>query len=147
MGCPVLMAGMKGKNMNKFQTLFFGAILATGAATQALAEDIYVIANSNTTVTANDIREIFLGEKQFAGAVKLVPVDNAAAQTDFLGKVMKMDVAKYSATWTKKSFRDGLNPPATKSGDLEVLGYVKSTPGAVGYVISKPSNVTVIQKY
>lgn len=141
------MAGMKGKNMIKFQTLFFGTLLAASATTQALAEDLYVIANSSTSVTANDIREIFLGEKQFAGAVKIVPVDNVAAQPDFLGKVMKMDAAKYSATWTKKSFRDGLNPPAPKSGDAEVLNYVKSTPGAIGYVISKPSNVTVIQKY
>lgn len=147
MGCPVLMAGMKGKNMNKLQTLFFGALLASSAMPQALAEDLYVIANPNTTVTESDIREIFLGEKQFAGAVKIVPVDNVAAQSDFLGKVMKMDAAKYSASWTKKSFRDGLNPPAPKSGDAEVLNYVKSTPGAVGYVISKPSNVTVIHKY
>lgn len=133
--------------MNKIYPLFFGTLLAASATTQALAEDLYVIANSSTSVTANDIREIFLGEKQFAGAVKIVPVDNVAAQPDFLGKVMKMDAAKYSATWTKKSFRDGLNPPAPKSGDAEVLNYVKSTPGAIGYVISKPSNVTVIQKY
>lgn len=147
MGYPVLMAGMKGKKMKKIPALFCGMLLVTSAATQALAEDLYVIANPNASITANDIREIFLGEKQFAGSVKLVPVDNAAAQADFLGKVIKMDAAKYSATWTKKSFRDGLNPPAAKSGDAEVLNYVKSTPGAVGYVISKPSNVTVIQKY
>ena len=133
--------------MNKLQILFFGILLATSAATQALAEDIYVIAHPNISVTVNDIREIFLGEKQFAGAVKIVPIDNSAVQADFLGKVMKMDAAKYSSTWTKKSLRDGLNPPALKSGDAEALNYVKSTPGAVGYVISKPSNVTVIQKY
>ena len=133
--------------MNKLQTLFFGILLTASATTQALAEDLYVIANPNTSVTISDIREIFLGEKQFAGSVKIVPVDNAAAQADFLGKVMKMDAAKYSTSWTKKSFRDGLSPPAVKSGDAAVLNYVKSTPGAIGYVISQPGNVTVIQKY
>lgn len=133
--------------MNNLLTRSFGILLAASATSQALAEDLYVIANPSTSVTAADIREIFIGEKQFAGSLKIVPVDNSAVQTDFLGKVMKMDAAKYSATWTKKSFRDGINPPAFKSGDAEVLNYVKSTPGAVGYVATKPSNVTVIQKY
>lgn len=133
--------------MTKFQTLSCAIALAAGAVSTAFAEDLYVIANTNTSVTAADVREIFLGEKQFAGSVKLVPVDNSAVQADFLGKVMKMDTAKYSASWTKKSFRDGLSPPALKSGDAEVLNYVKSTPGAIGYVLTKPSNVTVVQKY
>lgn len=129
--------------------LLVGIFMATSITAEALAEGLYVIANPSPDagITMNDIRDVFLGEKQFIGAVKIVPVDNLAAQSAFLGKVLKMDAAKYSATWTKKSFRDGLNPPAPKSGDLEVLNYVKSTPGAVGYVTSKPGNVTVIQKY
>lgn len=133
--------------MTKLQTLSVAFALAASAVSPGFADDLYVIANPNTSVTAADVREIFLGEKQFAGSVKIVPVDNAAAQADFLGKVMKMDTAKYSASWTKKSFRDGLTPPVLKSGDAEVLNYVKSTPGAVGYVVTKPSNVTVVQKY
>ena len=58
---------------------------------------------------------------------------------------MKMDAAKYNNIWTKKSFRDGLTPPAVKSSDIEVSEYVKRTPGAVGYVTSTPSGVTIIQ--
>lgn len=133
--------------MTQLQTLSVAVALAVGAVFPALADDLYVVANPNASVTAADVREIFLGEKQFAGSVKIVPVDNTAAQADFLGKVMKMDSAKYNASWTKKSFRDGLSPPGLKSGDAEVLNYVKSTPGAVGYVVTKPSNVTVVQKY
>ena len=131
--------------MTKFQALSLALALASSLS-QAHADDLYIVANPSPSVTPADIREIFLGEKQFAGSVKIVPVDNSAAQADFLGKVMKMDTAKYNASWTKKSFRDGLNPPVLKSGDAEVLNYVKSTPGAIGYVVSKPSNVTVVQK-
>ena len=40
-----------------------------------------------------------------------------------------------------------MNPPPVKSGDAEVLDFVRKTPGAVGYVGSAPSGVTVIQKY
>jgi ABC-type phosphate transport system substrate-binding protein len=109
------------------------------------AGDIVVISNSETTVSADEVRDIFLGEKQFAGGTKLVVIDNAALQGSFLSKVMHMDAAKYNGIWTKKSFRDGLTPPAVKSGDAEVIEYIKRTPGAIGYVSTAPAGVKVIQ--
>ena len=133
----------------KYIHLALGMFMAAGVAGNGLAADVYVIANSGTSVSAADVREIFMGEKQFAGAVKIIPVDNVASQEGFLSKVLKMDTAKYAASWTKKAFRDGLSPPASKSADAEVLEYVRRTPGAVGYVSTSPSGsgVTVVQKY
>ena len=116
------------------------------AAPAALA-DIYVISNPGVKLTPEEAKEVFVGEKQLAGGVKLVPLDNAAAQSEFLNKVFHIDAAKYSTLWAKKGFRDGLNPPALKGSDLEVLAAVRSTPGAVGYVTSPPAGVTIIQKY
>ena len=113
----------------------------------AAAADLYVISNSGTTVSAADVREIFLGEKQFAGSTKLVPVDNAASQEQFLAKVMKMEAAKYTASWTKKSFRDGVSPPPIKGSDAETIEYVKQTAGAVGYVGSSAAGVNVVGKF
>ena len=135
--------------MNKFQHLSMTALLCIGVAAQAFAEDLYVIANPATKVTASEVREIFLGEKQFAGSVKIIPVDNTAIQESFLAKVMKMDAAKYTTTWTKKAFRDGLSPPESKSGgDADVTNYVKNTSGAIGYVTTKPAaGVTIVEKY
>lgn len=124
-----------------------GVLLIGGVACQCLAADIYVIANTNTSIGAADIREIYMGEKQFSGAVKITPIDNSACQDIFLSKVLKMDLAKYVSSWTKKSFRDALVPPSIKSIDMEVLEYVRRTPGAVGYVSINPSGVTVVQKY
>lgn len=113
----------------------------------ALAQQVVVIANSGTQISGADVAEVFLGEKQFAGSTKLVPVDNGPLQDAFLGKVLKMDSGKYNGKWAKKSFRDGLNPPPVKSGDAEVIEYVKRTPGAVGYVGSSPGGVSIVQKY
>jgi ABC-type phosphate transport system substrate-binding protein len=113
----------------------------------ALAGDIYVITNNATALASDEIREIFIGDKQIVGGVKVVPIENAALQKEFLEKVIKMDGAKYSNVWTKKGFREGLNPPAMKSGDAEVTAVVKSMPGAIGYVSSLPSGVKLIQKY
>ena len=120
--------------------------LALALASPAIAEQ-YLISHPGTTLTAADVREVYVGEKQFAGSVKLVPVDNTAAQEQFLAKVLNLDKAKYAALWTKKGFRDGLNPPPVKSGDNDVLEFVKRTPGAVGYVNASPSGVTVVMKY
>ena len=121
------------------------AILLLLASQGANAGDIVVISNSETAVSADEIRDIFLGEKQFAGSIKLVVIDNAALQGGFLSKVMHMDAAKYNGIWTKKSFRDGLTPPAVKTGDAEVIEYIKRTPGAIGYVSSTPSGVKVVK--
>jgi hypothetical protein len=104
----------------------------------AQAADLYVICNSGVTLAPADLRDVFMGEKQFAGSVKLLPADNAAAQGTFLSKVLKMEAGKYSVAWTKKSFRDGANPPPVKGSDAEALEYVKRTPGACSYVAAQP---------
>lgn len=124
--------------------LALSALLVAPAMVMA---DVYVIANSGVQIGAGDVREVFLGNMQFAGGAKLLPVDNGPAQAEFLSKVLKMEAERYGASWTKKTFRDGVNAPPVKSGDGEVLDFVKRTPGAVGYVTTAPSGVTVIQKY
>ncbi|MEQ1814217.1 MAG: hypothetical protein ABL860_07185 [Candidatus Nitrotoga sp.] len=133
--------------MHKIQRLCLTIILSLSTTIPALAEDLFVISNPDTVLTSENIREVFLGEKQFAGAVKIVPVDNSAAQENFLSKVVKIDSARYNTAWAKKGFRDGIPQPAIKSGDAEVIRFVKSTPGAIGYVTTESRGVTVIRKY
>jgi hypothetical protein len=123
------------------------AVLLCAACAVAHAADLYVICNARAQLTAGDVRDLFLGEKQFAGAVKLVPVDNSAAQLMFLEKLLKMNAAKYSTTWTKKSFRDGINPPLVTGSDAEALAYVRRTPGACSYVATPtPADVVVVSR-
>jgi hypothetical protein len=122
------------------------ALLLWMFAGTCAAGDIYVIANGGVKLGMEEMRDVFLGEKQFVDSLKLLPVDNSAAQADFLAKVLKMEAGKYSTAWIKKAFRDGLSAPAVKSGDAEVVEFVKRTPGAVGYVSASPSGVNVIGK-
>ena len=130
------------KNYRLYLTIIFGLSITA----PVLAEDLFVISHPGVLLTSENIREIFLGEKQFAGAVKIAPVDNRAAQGVFLSNAVKIDSAKYNTTWAKKGFRDGLSQPIVKSGDAEVIHFVKSTSGAVGYVTTQPHDVTVIKK-
>jgi ABC-type phosphate transport system substrate-binding protein len=131
--------------MKKIALNFASVIALTLLAQTAQASDVVVIANTGVSLSANEVRDVFLGDKQFAGSTKLTPVDNSAAQENFLSKVLQISSAKYASTWTKKAFRDGLTAPATKSSDAEVIEFVKRTKGAVGYVSSSPSGVNIIK--
>lgn len=114
----------------------------------ASAGDLFVIGHADVSLSASEVKEVYLGDKQLAGSVKLVPVDNAGAQAQFLEKAIKMDAGKYSSFWTKKTFRDGINPPAVKGSDAEVVSFVKATAGAVGYVTTPPSaDVKTLAKF
>ncbi len=129
------------------KSTFFGYIavvlLALLLPQLANAADVVVISHPGTTISSSDVKDVFLGDKQFAGGTKLIPVDNLSLQDAFLSKYLDMAKTKYNSAWTKKSFRDGLTAPAMKSGDAEVIDFVKQNPGAVGYVSSAPSGVNV----
>jgi hypothetical protein len=45
-----------------------------------------------------------------------------------------MDADDQQWTFTKKSFRDGLNPPLVAGSDAEALVHLRHTPGACSYV-------------
>ena len=130
---------LKTKTIIAAVTLFY--------ASQSLAAELYVISNSDLNIDASALKGVFLGETQFSGSTKLEVTDNSSAQTVFLTKVMGMDKVKYDSLWIKKSFRDGLSQPPVRNSDSEVIEFVKKTSGAIGYVISAPSNVKVIQQF
>jgi hypothetical protein len=130
-----------------WKTKIITAVFALCFAAPALSAELYIIANPSLKIDPGDVKAIFMGDTQFNGSVKLEVTDNAAAQAVFLTKALGMDKAKYDAAWVKKSFRDGVNQPPSRGSDGEVLDFVKKTPGAVGYVITAPAGVTVIQQY
>ena len=111
--------------------------------------EVFVVVNPGVRLTAADVRDLYVGEKQFSHGVALVPVDNLALKSTFVGRVLEMTAQRYETLWIKKSFRDAVNPPVAKASDAEVLAYVERTRGAVGYVSALPpgSRLTVVTKY
>jgi hypothetical protein len=80
--------------------------------------------------------------------LRLVPVDNAVAQEEFLAEVLQTNLRVYQARWVRKTFREGLRTPPTKDNDAEVRSFVRSTPGAVGYVAgSGGDGVVILDRY
>jgi hypothetical protein len=123
------------------------AMMITTWAGAAAAGDVYVICTAGVALKSDEVRNVFLGEQGFAGPIKLFPADNGAVQADFLEKVLKLDPNKYAGIWTKKSFRDGTNPPPVKGSDAEAIAYVRQTAGACSYVSSAPAGLAVVAKY
>jgi len=133
----------------RYLSKFLLAALVSLACAAARGADIYVIANPQVKLSPEDVREIYLGDKEFSGDVRLAPVDNQAALAGFVVKALGMNLQRYSTLWVKKAFRDALTPPAVKATDFEVLEFVKRTRGAVGYVSSVPrdKDVVVVGKF
>jgi len=67
----------------------------------------------------------------------VVPVDQAhdsPLRETFSRGVHERSVAMIDAFWQKQVFSGRATPPLTKAGDAEVVAYVRSIPGAIGYV-------------
>lgn len=110
------------------------ASLLIGLALAAPVHAGEVIAHPLVALSADDIRDVYLGEKQLAGSLKLIPVGNSAIQGEFLAKVLQTDEPKFTARWIRKRFREGLAPPLMLGSDAEVIAFVRATPGAIGYL-------------
>jgi len=120
-------------------------MLAIGCHAGANAGE--VIAHPSVTLSADEVKDLYFGDKQLLGNLRLVPIDNTAQQADFLAKVIQTDATRYAARWTKKAFREGLVAPATMGSDSETVSFVKTTPGAVAYVAGPSNGVKVLLKY
>ena len=129
-------------------SIWMASLLLLAASSIAAADELYFVCHEGVSLDAADVRDVYLGEKQFLNAVRLMPVDNMASQAAFLEKVLKMDAVMYTNTWVKKSFRYGINPPAVVANDAAVLEFVRRTPGSCGYVATAPqTGINLIRKY
>ena len=119
----------------------YGLLLAFVALLVAplRAADVQVIANPAVTVselTANDLKDIFLGNKTSLGGVGVEPVLRLSGETheEFLQTYIgKSDSALRNHFKTLVFTGKGAQPKAFAS-DAEVVKYVMSTRGAIGYV-------------
>lgn len=122
------------------------------AAAQA-QESVVVIANPNVPKTdMQSVQRIFTGRQIEVGGVAVVPVNLAGgspARDRFLASVLNQDDEKYRAYWTVRRYIGKGMPPREFRSAEELISFVQSTPGAIGYVDAaqlKPgANVTILK--
>ena len=128
------------------------AMVILFALTQtALATEIAIIVNTNSPLTrlsVGEIADIYLGQKEVAGNVRLKPVDQSDKQeinAAFLEKILHMTHDAYVTYWNRRLFQEGGIPPSLKGNSKEVISTVKEKEGAIGYVWASELNAEGIR--
>ncbi len=78
--------------------------------------------------------------EKWPDGTRLVPVDqlrDSAIREAFCREIHKRGVGVIDAYWQKQVFSGRTTPPVVKANDAEVIAYVRSVRGAIGYVSAK----------
>lgn len=120
------------------KTLFTRLLLAS-ALLQALpvVADVVVVGNPNLPkLDAETLNKIYTGRVIQVGGVSVVPVNLKAGNKlrgQFLSELLNSDDERYIAYWTVRRYI-GKGVPPRELDSNEILGFIQSTPGALGYV-------------
>jgi ABC-type phosphate transport system substrate-binding protein len=126
--------------MTKLRIVLASMALLLGAGRLSAQGYIVVVnaANPISTLskgTANDIflkRSVRWDDGQAAAPVNL---DRASAARDaFSRAVHGKSAAAVESFWQEQIFAGKETPPPTRASDADVLAFVRSKPGAIGYV-------------
>ena len=131
---------MRGYGIGKWRMLLalvVGASVALGA-TMAQAQDVVLVVSrqgEDTSLSEQEIKDIYLGKKASwsDGTAIVLTVQEGALQGSFLSAFVGKTESQFSIFWKKQVFSGkGVEPKAFASQD-ELLKFVGSTKGAVGY--------------
>lgn len=104
----------------------------------AHAGEIVVIGNSNVPkMDAATIQKVYTGKFISVAGVGVTPVGTKpgnATRNRFLQEFLNQDEDKYTAYWTVRRYIGKGAPPTELASAADVINYVQSTPGALGYI-------------
>ncbi len=118
-------------------------------ATGQVVADVAVVANKAIgvdSITAKEAKKVWLGKIKSLGGTSLKLADlpkGNGSRDHFYTAVVKKSESKLKAYWAKIVFAGKGTPPKTFASDAEVISWVVSTPGAVGYVESSAADDSV----
>ncbi len=129
--------------MKRSSKTMIAAGLAFTVALQEARADVVVIvgASAKSTITANEITRVYLGESN-----TMTPLDIAnpsLARREFYTKVIGKDDAQVMARWSKLVFTGKGSAPKELSSGADVVKAVAADPHAIGYVDRSFVNMTV----
>ena len=107
-------------------------------ALPASAADIVVIGNSNVPkMDVLTVQKIYTGKFISVAGISVTPVAMKAGTQErsrFLKEFLDQDEEKYDAYWTVRRYIGKGTPPVEMDAAAEVIRYVLSTPGGIGYI-------------
>ena len=126
--------------MKPIVTLVALAVAVLALPIDASAQEFQVVVNAAsgvTQLTRDQVSDIFRKKERRLGGESAKPVDlnkNIAAREAFSQAVHGSSVNSIVSWWMQQVFAGKDDPPDQMGSEAEVLEYVRSTPGAIGYV-------------
>lgn len=119
---------------NHFTQLLLSCALCLALPATA---DVVVVGNANLPkLDAETLNKIYTGRVIQVGGVSVVPVNlkpGNKLRGQFLSELLNSDDERYIAYWTVRRYIGKGVPPREMDGS-EMLNFIQSTPGALGYV-------------
>lgn len=120
-----------------FLTCLWLSLLPAGE----VAAELVVVVNARAGValmTRNEVINIFFGRyRQFFNGLEAQPVDLADAHPDrarFYKGLVGKDLSDVNAYWSRQLFSGGMQPPPKVNTSEEVLRWVITHPGGIGFI-------------
>ena len=116
------------------------ALFLLSASVIAADGNVVIIANKSAPVSSINsatVKLIYLGKKNtWSDGSKIVPValKSGEVHENFLSSHVQKSASQYSSFWKQAIFTGEGTPPRSFATMKELVSYVASTPGAVGYV-------------
>lgn len=134
--------------MKILRTLLATTTLIFAATALLSAADVKVIANNSvaaTSISASDLKDVFLLDKDSLGGNHVEPVlQNAGpAHEAFLKAYIGKPNPVLQAFYRSLVFTGKASMPKVTAADAEAVAYVARTKGAIGYVTNAASTAGV----
>lgn len=101
-------------------------------------DGVAVIANPNVTkIDAATVEKIFTGRVIYVGGVAVTAINTvpgSAVRNRFLQTFINRDEDGYTGYWSVRRYSGLGVPPKEVASSAEVIRFVLSTPGAIGYI-------------
>ncbi|MBU0996043.1 MAG: hypothetical protein KJ737_26405 [Proteobacteria bacterium] len=103
-----------------------------------------------STLTKNDIKDIFMGKKKkWAGgkAITLTVNDQADLQKNFTKAYLRKTPAQFINFWKYQIFVGNGNLPKFFTDENQLIDYIEKSEGAIGYISTEPSKEKNLRRF
>lgn len=129
--------------------IVFLLLMATALITGPALAGVTVIANPSVltdSISKNDLKEIFLGKQvkwPDNSRIKFVLSGDYDIHITFLKQYVGRSPTQFEMYWRNQVFTGQGQTPVKLRSDRDIINFVASTPGAVGYVSSQPESSAI----
>ncbi len=113
----------------------------TGAIASAQASEFKIIVNKSnaaSSISKAQLSKMFLKKvSKWDDSKKVLPIDqktDSPVREAFSEAIHEKGIATVQAYWHHKIFSGRGTPPKVEASDASVIEFIKSNPGAIGYV-------------